>query len=63
MDLGAEFETEEQCKTAQRVMSKWGYTICCSEEDVPNAIVVAEGCESAQEVARKFGYTVLCADE
>ena len=58
-------EQEETCKQAQKVVSKYGYTILCDEDDVDNAIVVAEGCESFQEARDKWGmqYTILCDDE
>lgn len=54
---------ESDCKKAQRVASKYGYTIVCDEDEVEEAKKVVEGCENAKEVASKYGYTVICDDE
>lgn len=58
-------QEESECKKTQRVVSKYGYTILCDEDEVENAIIVAEGCESFQEAVDKWGmnYTILCDDE
>ncbi|WP_283171166.1 hypothetical protein [Curtanaerobium respiraculi] len=57
-------DENEACKQAQRIVSKYGYTILCDDDEVDNAIVVAEGCESFQEAVDRWGlqYTILCDD-
>ncbi len=58
----SEKNMDEGCKNAQRVASKYGYTIVCDEDEVEEAKKVADGCTNAQEVASKYGYTVVCDD-
>lgn len=54
---------EDGCKNAQRVASKYGYTIICDEDQLEEAKAVAEGCANAKEVASKYGFTIVCDED
>ena len=54
---------DENCNRIQRIVSKFGYTILCDDDEVENAIVVAENCDSVEKVVSQYGYTVICDDQ
>lgn len=58
---------EEQCKESKKVMSKYGVTLVCDEEDekpkVDAVMAAGENCENVKVVASKHGLTVVCDED
>ena len=65
--MDARFLGEEQCKNVKNVVSKYGVTVVCDEEEekVKADIVLpaSEQCENMKTVASKVGVSVVCDEE
>lgn len=61
----------EQCEQAKEVVSKYGVTVVCDEEDekakvkadADIVIPASAECDNLKEVADDFGIAVVCDDE
>ena len=66
-DLGDHVFGEEDCKKMQKVVSKYGVQVVCSEEEEKEeadlVLPASEGCENVKKVASKLGYQVVCDEE
>lgn len=54
------------CQKAKRVVSKYGITIICDEQEESKPDMVlpdSEGCQKIKKVASKLGYQVVCDEE
>ena len=66
--MNASFLGEEQCENVKTIVSKYGVTVVCNEEDEKmkerkHADVIlpaGEQCEKMKTVASKIGMTVVC---
>ncbi|MBQ2859721.1 MAG: hypothetical protein IJE80_00990 [Peptococcaceae bacterium] len=62
---------DEQCEQAKEVVSKYGVTVVCDEEDEKEkakadadiVIPASAECDNLREVADDFGIAVVCDDE
>lgn len=65
--MDARFPGEEQCNQVKKVVSKYGVTVVCDEEEEKrNADIIlpaSEQCENMKTVASKVGVTVVCDEE
>ena len=65
--MDARFLGEEQCKNVKNVVSKYGVTVVCdeNEDEKLNADIVlpaSEQCENMKTVASKVGVAVVCEE-
>ena len=67
MEMNGTMLNKEDCENAKEIVSKYGVTLVCDEEDkAVNADVVlpaSEQCENMKTVASKVGLTVVCDEE
>lgn len=54
--------TIDGCKSAQKAVSKYGYSIVCPEDYVAPTLSSDPNCANAQKVAYKYGYTFTCPE-
>ena len=57
--------SDEQCQETRRVISKYGVTVVCEDEEVKEPDIVmpaSENCENMKEVVGKYGVSVLCEE-
>ena len=58
---------KEDCENAKEVVSKYGVTLVCDEEETKETADVilpaGEQCENMKTVASKVGVTVVCDEE
>lgn len=58
---------QEQCEKTKEVVSKFGVTVVCDENDEKAAadfvLPAGEDCENIKEVVSKIGKTVVCDEE
>ena len=67
-DLGDNLLGEEECKKVQKVVSKYGVQVVCSEEEEAKeeadlVLPAGDGCANVKKVASKLGYQVVCDEE
>ena len=59
--------TKEDCENAKEVVSKYGVSLVCDEEDekagADVVLPASEQCENMKTVASKVGVTVVCDEE
>ena len=60
-------DTEESfvidgCKSAQKAVSKYGYSIVCPEDFEEPKFSDDPLCANAQKIAYKYGYTFTCPE-
>lgn len=57
----------EQCEQTKEVVSKFGVTVVCSEDEAKASadfvLPAGEDCENIKEVVSKIGKTVVCDEE
>ena len=71
MGIDGKFLGEEQCKNVKEVVSKYGVTVVCNEDDEKEkekltadiVMPASEQCENMKTVASKVGVTVVCDEE
>ena len=67
MEMNGTMLNKEDCENAKEVVSKYGVTLVCDEEETKeNADIVlpaSEQCENMKTVASKVGLTVVCDEE
>ena len=66
MELNGTMLNKEDCENAKEVVSKYGVSLVCDEEEKAKADVVlpaSEQCENMKTVASKVGVTVVCDEE
>lgn len=54
--------TIDGCKSAQKVVSKYGYTIVCPEDQEEIKVSSDPYCAEAQKIATKYGYNMTCPE-
>ncbi|MBR5318026.1 MAG: hypothetical protein IKU46_00305 [Peptococcaceae bacterium] len=58
---------EEACEETKKVVSKFGVTVVCDEEDekaeADIVLPADENCENMKKVGSKVGVTVVCDEE
>lgn len=59
--------SEEQCLETKKIVSKYGISIVCDENEVlakePDIVMPAsEMCEDMRQTVGKYGVTVVCED-
>ena len=67
MEMNGTILGKEDCENAKEVVSKYGVTLVCDEEEtkeVADVVLPAgEQCENMKEVVSKVGVTVVCDEE
>ena len=69
--MDARFLGEEQCKEIKKVVSKYGVSVVCNEQDIVEkekheaqvVLPASEQCEKMKTVASKVGVTVVCDEK
>ena len=59
--------SEEQCQETKKVVSKYGISVVCNEEEEVKAqadivMPASEGCEEIKTTVGKYGVSVLCKE-
>ena len=58
---------EEQCRETKKVVSKYGISVVCNEEEelkekADIVMPAGEGCEKIKTTVGKYGISVLCEE-
>ena len=58
--------SDEQCQETKRVVSKYGVSVVCDEDEIVEkhdiVMPASENCENMKEVVGKYGVSVLCEE-
>lgn len=58
--------SDEQCQETKRVVSKYGVSVVCDEDEIVKkhdiTMSASENCENIKEVVSKYGVSVLCEE-
>jgi hypothetical protein len=58
--------SDEQCQETKRVVSKYGVSVVCDEDEIVEkhdiVMSASENCENMKEVVGKYGVSVLCQE-
>lgn len=59
---------EDYCKDAQKIVSKFGYTLTCpedetKEEKIDIILPASDICDDIVEVVSKYGVKAVCEDQ